>query len=377
MSLETIAPSPAVARDSNTSDQQPRTTSAPTSAVQTIPVSGGPNALCDEEDFPFLSMFRWKVNKAEHLAYPTTHLCDRNFYMHHLVMLQPDKAKVYHRDGNRFNNCRANLCSASKGQISASAEKRKCHCSSIYKGVSWTKRRANWEVHHFSFGKTTYLGTFVSEEAAARAYDKAAYAAYGDFARLNFPRPKGANTQLPPKSTEETRPNWSLTDDGAIRIPTTNGPDAFCDADDLPFLSRLTWRVETVGDRPYAVACVQGRDVFMHHWVLRCTERRRLLHRDGNGLNNRRSNLLAASHPQIYAGKRNRKGVKSRFKGVTLREANRWQASIIVKGTYTNLGRFHNEEDAARAYDAAARVAFAPFAFQNFPEVPTVADPQL
>jgi hypothetical protein len=369
MSLETIAP-PAVAPDPPTAAQQGMAT--PISAVRTIPVSGGPNALCDEEDFPLLSLFTWNVNKAAHLSYPTTRLGGRIFYLHHLVMLQPHKAKIYHYDGNLFNNCRANLCVASKAQINASANKQKRPCSSIYKGVSWSKQKAKWQAYHHSPSRTkTDLGYFLSEEAAARAYDQAAYATYGDFARLNFPRPKLDHDRPLSKITEQTRLNWSLTADGAAIIPTTNGPGVLCDPEELPFLSRLTWRAESVGDLQFAVAPIHGRDIFMHHWILRCTDKRRFVHQDGNGLNNRRCNLLAASCPQIYSGKRKSVGATSRFKGVCRTRANRWAAKIIASGISTWIGTFDHEEDAARAYDAAARAAFGPFAYQNFPDHPS------
>lgn len=59
----------------------------------------------------------------------------------------------------------------------------------------------------------------------------------------------------------------------------------------------------------------------------------------------------------------------SAFKGVSLyRRVGRWYASIRVDGRTVSLGLHRSEEDAARAYDAAARTHFGEFAVVNFPE---------
>jgi hypothetical protein len=57
----------------------------------------------------------------------------------------------------------------------------------------------------------------------------------------------------------------------------------------------------------------------------------------------------------------------SRFKGVS-RAGRRWFACIKIHGVTRSLGSFDDEISAARAYDAAARRAWGPAAFQNFPE---------
>jgi hypothetical protein len=57
--------------------------------------------------------------------------------------------------------------------------------SSIYKGVSWSARRALWYASIRLNGKTRSLGLFASEQDAARAYNAAASAAWGRFAFLN------------------------------------------------------------------------------------------------------------------------------------------------------------------------------------------------
>lgn len=92
-------------------------------------------------------------------------------------------------------------------------------------------------------------------------------------------------------------------------------------------------------------------------------------HRDGNGLNNRRSNLRVALHRQNRCNQRKcARPMTSRFKGVYLdRRSGGWRASVRVGGKVTGLGRFASEIDAAVAYDNAARRYYGEFATTNFP----------
>lgn len=58
----------------------------------------------------------------------------------------------------------------------------------------------------------------------------------------------------------------------------------------------------------------------------------------------------------------------SRFKGVSLQSGtNRWAARIRVFGQSIALGNFKSEQEAAEAYDSAARIQFGEFACLNFP----------
>lgn len=59
----------------------------------------------------------------------------------------------------------------------------------------------------------------------------------------------------------------------------------------------------------------------------------------------------------------------SRFKGVSRHSKNeKWIAQIQEDGRTKYLGSFDSEEDAAKAYDAAAREVFGVFARTNFGE---------
>ena len=97
-------------------------------------------------------------------------------------------------------------------------------------------------------------------------------------------------------------------------------------------------------------------------------------HVDGDGLNNRRSNLREAVGTKNQQNKMKACVGVSRFKGVCPHRDGRWRANIRVpavgkgRGRQTHLGLFVDEEDAARAYDTAARKHFGEFARLNFPE---------
>lgn len=88
-------------------------------------------------------------------------------------------------------------------------------------------------------------------------------------------------------------------------------------------------------------------------------------HKDRNPGNNAIANLRLAS-PSLNGGNcKDRPRTASRFRGVVL-HGKKWRASIRHDGEIKRLGRFDNDEDAARAYDAAARELFGPNAALNF-----------
>jgi hypothetical protein len=92
-------------------------------------------------------------------------------------------------------------------------------------------------------------------------------------------------------------------------------------------------------------------------------------HANGNGLDNRRSNLREATHAQNSANSRLSRRSTSGFKGVTwYKRTSRWRAHITADQVQRHLGYFDTPEEAARAYDTAATEAFGDFARLNFPK---------
>lgn len=90
-------------------------------------------------------------------------------------------------------------------------------------------------------------------------------------------------------------------------------------------------------------------------------------HLDGARRNNAAINLRYADQQQNAANCA-RKGGSSRFRGITWdRKRGKWAAYVGDRRRTVALGRFEREEDAARAYDAAARRLYGAFARLNFP----------
>lgn len=91
-------------------------------------------------------------------------------------------------------------------------------------------------------------------------------------------------------------------------------------------------------------------------------------HQNGDGLDNQRANLRPSTHGQNMFNRRLYKNSTSGFKGVTRRRRDgRWQAQIQANKQHRHLGYHDTAEEAARAYDAAARELFGDFARLNFP----------
>lgn len=89
-------------------------------------------------------------------------------------------------------------------------------------------------------------------------------------------------------------------------------------------------------------------------------------HGDGDGLNNRRYNLRAATHAQNCQNTRMSRRNSSGYKGVSFHKViGKYKASISVNKTRLHLGWHDTAELASEAYKAAALQHHAEFARQE------------
>jgi hypothetical protein len=86
-------------------------------------------------------------------------------------------------------------------------------------------------------------------------------------------------------------------------------------------------------------------------------------HINGDGLDNRWSNLRLATRAENIRNSRTKATNTSGFKGVSWHKRDRkWQAHIKINGRSKNLGLFEAPEDAHAAYVAAAQKYHGEFA---------------
>ena len=154
-------------------------------------------------------------------------------------------------------------------------------------------------------------------------------------------------------------------------IQLTKGKVALVDDEDFEVLSKRSWRLGYYNHPiTYDLDCPR-KTVLMHRVIMNAKKGEIIDHIDGNPLNNTRANLRFCTHAENMRNQKKPKNNTSGYKGVHLnknKKVKKWKAEIGYNKKLIFLGYFMTPEDAARSWDAAAKMIHGAFARLNFPE---------
>ena len=260
-----------------------------------------------------------------------------------LRLIKGDGKLGDHRFGDRLDN-RRSMLRESTYKENAQNKRSQYKNKAGYKGVS--SRRGVWETSIFTQGRIYYLGTYTSNEEAAKVYDKAARFHFGEFARTNF---SGTEAESVESIRARLRANHASPFIGVT----------------FRFISEKTskpvWRARIgegfdrfhLGDYDSEEDAARAYDLAARYLF-------------GPTAETNFPGAEAKSPDEVYR-EHGQPVRSSAYIGVDADKGG-YRARICVGSPYVEhlLGNYQLEEDAARAYDAAARFFYGPDTKTNF-----------
>lgn len=153
-------------------------------------------------------------------------------------------------------------------------------------------------------------------------------------------------------------------------IALTKGKYAIVDEEDFDRVNQFKWYLNKPKPKSLREYAMRNRTpecsfIKMHRFILGATDPKvKVDHINGNGLDNRRSNLRLCSNAENSRSSARRQNVKSPYRGVSW-NGNGYFASIRVNYQAIYLGFFQSPEEAALAYNEAAIKHHGEFAKLN------------
>ena len=161
--------------------------------MKTIELNHGYETIVDDEDFNWLNQYTWRVRLHKGRVkrvlrgvritdYVEDWTRGDTIFMHRQILGLPKGSRIIidHINRNPLDNRKQNLKFTTHGDNARNSKVRNTSKSG-FKGVTNRTDRPN------RFKAQIYLGTFLTAEEAARAYDRAVYLIFGNDYYFNFP----------------------------------------------------------------------------------------------------------------------------------------------------------------------------------------------
>jgi hypothetical protein len=148
-------------------------------------------------------------------------------------------------------------------------------------------------------------------------------------------------------------------------IPLTQGKQAIVDDEDFERVNQYKWFWDkNYGSRSLPRSGKNRRNIRMHRFIMDAKRGQFIDHKNGDKLDNRKSNLRFCTISQNHANRKNT--ARSGYKGVHF-DGYRYNSFITIKYKLIRLGSFKTKIEAAKCYDSNAKKYYGRFARLNFP----------
>lgn len=155
-------------------------------------------------------------------------------------------------------------------------------------------------------------------------------------------------------------------------IPLTQGKVVLVDIEDYNYLMQWKWCADKANEYGlfYASRKILKENkqttLRMHIEIMKPSKGKEVDHINGNGLDNRRSNLRICTRSQNMMNSSHHRDNASGYKGVHwYKQTKKWQARIMKDYKQKHLGYFNTKQEAAIAYNETAKQYHGEFAKLN------------
>jgi hypothetical protein len=149
------------------------------------------------------------------------------------------------------------------------------------------------------------------------------------------------------------------------KIKLSQGKVALVDDEDFELVSKYKWNLTINGKAKYGQTKINGKNVRIHRLVMNAKAGQIVDHVNGNGLDNRKSNLRFCTKSQNSANRTSIQDNQSGILGVHW-DKKRLKWVMQIRGIEKKMQKyFHCPFAAAKEYDSLAKKYFGKFAKTN------------
>ncbi len=156
-----------------------------------------------------------------------------------------------------------------------------------------------------------------------------------------------------------------------ILIPLSQGKFSLIDKEDFERVSKYKWTYDSFNDCAFRSVLVNHKKtvILLHRFILNAPIALQVDHINHSRLDNRKINLRLCTNAENSRNCNKKSTNTTGFKGVSFKQRSergkQWEARIKVNYQGIYLGMFKTKEEAAIAYNEAARKYFGKFARLN------------